>query len=53
MWLTTLKVGAAHASLRHRNRAKITIFVYGQKPYHIRYDFRGGAKAIQYDVNMA
>ena len=41
------------ASLRYRNRAKITVLTCEQKPC-IRSDFRAGAKAtIRYSVNTA
>ena len=41
------------ASLRYRNRAKITVLTYKLKRY-IRSDFRAGAKAtIWYSVNAA
>ena len=40
------------ASLRHRNHAEITVLMCEQKPYPVC-DFRAGATAILYSVNIA
>ena len=39
------------ASLRYRNRTKITVFIVNRGP--IRYGFLASAKAIRYIVNIA
>ena len=41
------------ASLRSINRAEITVLMCEQKPYHIRYGLRAGAKAIRCSANTA
>jgi len=47
--VSTLEIDAAQ---KYRNRAEITVLVcVNRSP--IRYDFRAGAKAILYSVNIA
>ena len=51
IWLPTLEIGAAQLRSVTRNAPPQQFLCVNKRP--IRYDFRGGAKAIRYSVNIA
>ena len=50
MWLSTLEIGAAQLRSVTEIAPKSLLLCVNRSS--IRYDFRAGAKAVQYDVNI-
>ena len=52
MWLSTLEIGAAQLRFVAEIAPKSPLLNVNRSP-SVRYDFRAGAKAVQYSVNVA